>query len=209
MQNAGIMTLGLGWRYLAFDVPPTHLRAAIEGARAMRFIGLNLTVPHKLLALEMVDVVDERAKAWGAVNTIVFESRDAHGHWVPLAMLTPDQISEVRAHGFNTDADAIIRSLKEAFPWPNGSLRGASVLLLGAGGAAKATALRLAQEGVESLWLINRTEERAAQMAVEVSAGYPGVRIRMTVRSPAKSAELKASVLSRFPAVEVAEELSA
>ena len=85
MQNAGIAALKLNWRYLAFDVHPDHLRAAIEGAKAMRFIGLNLTVPHKLLALEMVDAADARARLWGAVNTIVFETRDSLGAWVPLA----------------------------------------------------------------------------------------------------------------------------
>ena len=77
MQNAGLAALGLNWRYLAFEVPPAQLRQAISGAQAMRFIGLNLTVPHKLLALEMVDDLDESAKAWGAVNTIRFEAKDA------------------------------------------------------------------------------------------------------------------------------------
>src|SRR5882757_9612313 len=76
MQNAGIEALGLNWRYLAFEVHPNHLAAAITGAKAMKYIGLNLTVPHKLLALGMVDVIDERAKMWGAVNTIVFETPD-------------------------------------------------------------------------------------------------------------------------------------
>ena len=85
MQNAGISALGLNWRYLAFDVSPDNLRDAINGAKAMKFIGLNLTVPHKLLALEIVDELDESAKTWGAVNTIRFEARDVHGHWQPLA----------------------------------------------------------------------------------------------------------------------------
>ena len=64
MQNAGIAELGLNWRYLAFEVHPDDLREAIEGARRMHFIGLNLTVPHKLLALEMVDLLDESAQTW-------------------------------------------------------------------------------------------------------------------------------------------------
>jgi hypothetical protein len=62
MQNAGIAALGLNWRYVAFDVHPDNLREAIAGAKAMRFIGLNLTVPHKLLALQMVDIIDDAAK---------------------------------------------------------------------------------------------------------------------------------------------------
>src|SRR4029077_21265097 len=75
MQNAGIAALGLDWRYLAFEVSPNDLRAVIDGAKAMKFVGLNLTVPHKLIAMDMVDALDESAKTWGAVNTIRFEVR--------------------------------------------------------------------------------------------------------------------------------------
>jgi shikimate dehydrogenase len=75
MQNAGLAALGLDWRYLAFEVHPEELRAALGGAKAMGLIGLNLTVPHKLLAVEMMDVLDESAREWGAVNTVRFEGR--------------------------------------------------------------------------------------------------------------------------------------
>src|SRR5882672_5254911 len=88
MQNAGIAALGLDWRYVAFDVAPDNLRDAIAGAKAMKFVGLNLTVPHKLLALDMLDALDDSARAWGAVNTIRFEAQDAHGAWQPLATFT-------------------------------------------------------------------------------------------------------------------------
>ena len=84
MQNAGLAALGLDWRYLAFDVAPNNLQAAIQGAKAMNFVGLNLTVPHKLLAVEMIDLLDESAMGWGAVNTIRFEGRDEQGAWRPL-----------------------------------------------------------------------------------------------------------------------------
>src|SRR5882672_11945507 len=113
MQNAGIAALGLDWRYVAFDVAPENVRAAIEGAKAMKFIGLNLTVPHKLLALDMVDALDESAKTWGAVNTIRFEARGSKGDWEPLHYFTESVPREVRSLGFNTDADAITRSLQE------------------------------------------------------------------------------------------------
>ena len=79
MQNAALRRLSLDWRYLAAEVRPEDLRAAIAGAKAMRFIGLNLTVPHKTAALEMVDVVHEKARLLGAVNTIVFETRRPQG----------------------------------------------------------------------------------------------------------------------------------
>jgi shikimate dehydrogenase len=173
MQNAGLAALGLNWRYLAFDVHPDHLRPAIEGARLMGFIGLNLTVPHKLLALEMVDVVDDQARAWGAVNTIVFEAPDHSGQWVPLGALEGPSDRKVRSRGFNTDADAIVQALKEAFDLE--TLRGLNVLLLGAGGAARTAALRLAQEGVGSLYLVNRTQARAAELAANLAKSCPSV----------------------------------
>ena len=106
MQNAGLVALGLNWRYLAFDVHPQNLSSALEGAKSMNFVGLNLTIPHKLLAVEWVDVLDDSAKTWGAVNTIRFEARNEKGDWRPLREFeeTP---KELRAVGFNTDADAI------------------------------------------------------------------------------------------------------
>src|SRR4030095_7434190 len=101
MQNAGIAALGLNWRYLAFAVHPDDLKSAIMGARAMKFVGLNLTVPHKLLALGMVDVLDETARNWGAVNTIRFEGRTANGEWVSLGQGDFEQLTQIRSHGFN------------------------------------------------------------------------------------------------------------
>src|SRR5689334_20210896 len=127
MQNAGIAVLGLNWRYLAFEVHPDDLRLAIEGARKMNFIGLNLTVPHKLLAVDMVDVLDESAKLWGAVNTIRFEGKDSAGNWQPLREFT-NPPREIRSHGFNTDADAITRALKDDLGI---NVAGAKVLQLG------------------------------------------------------------------------------
>jgi shikimate dehydrogenase len=174
MQNAGLRALGLNWRYLAFDVDPEHLRPAIEGAKRMGFIGLNLTVPHKLPALEMVDVLDDQARKLGAVNTIVFETRDRSGRWAPVSGLDSPPEREVRSRGLNTDADAMVQALKEEFAWE--SLRGASVLLLGAGGAARAAALRLGWEGLAALYLVNRTQARAAELAAEMAKSCPDTR---------------------------------
>jgi shikimate dehydrogenase len=174
MQNAGLAALGLDWRYLAFEVDPHNLRAAIQGAKAMNFVGLNLTVPHKLLALDMVDVLDESAKAWGAVNTIRFEGRDEHGVWRPLREFV-EVPPETRAHGFNTDADAITRALHEDLGFEPS---GAKVLLLGVGGAGRTAALKLASEHVAELWLFNRTRGKADVVAKEISERYPGVKVR-------------------------------
>jgi shikimate dehydrogenase len=165
MQNAGIEALKNNWRYLAFDVHPDRLSEVINGAKAMNFIGLNLTVPHKLLAVELVDVIDPRAKKWGAVNTVVFETRKG-GKWIPVGNVDGAEVGEVRTRGYNTDADAIVQSILEDFRWNN--LRGGSVLLLGAGGAARSCALRLAEEKVGTIHLINRTKERARQLGAEI-----------------------------------------
>ena len=176
MQNAGIADLGLDWKYLAFDVHPDDLRLAIAGAKAMKFIGLNLTVPHKLLALEMVDALDATAKQWGAVNTIRFEARTRSGEWVPLAQLPAGEIMQVRSQGFNTDADALVQAVQEDLELP---LKGARVLLLGAGGAGRVAALRLAAEGVSELFLVNRTVSKAEKIASEIKQlfGTVGVLI--------------------------------
>ena len=175
MQNAGIAALGLNWRYVAFDVPPEQLREAIAGAKAMRFIGLNLTVPHKLLAAPMVDVIDEAAKQWGAINTIRFEGRDGSG-WKPLGELPLDVETEIRSVGFNTDADAILRSLREDL---KAELPNAKVLLIGAGGAGRAAALRIAQENPAELWLANRTISKAVELAREISGRQPGLNVKV------------------------------
>lgn len=173
MQNAGIAALGLDWRYVAHDVDPALLSQAIAGAAAMKYIGLNLTVPHKLLALELVDELDETARVWGAVNTIRFEGRGPDGEWTPLAELPIDYTGPVRAHGFNTDADAIVRALNEDLGFDP---RGRRVLLLGAGGAGRVAALRLAAEGVAELFLVNRTAAKAEAVRAEIAGRYPETR---------------------------------
>ena len=188
MQNAGFSTLGLNWRYLAFDVRPEELREALTGAKRMGFLGVNLTVPHKLLAVDMVDVLDETGKLWGAVNTVRFEGRDKTGTWLPLHQFT-DSPEKVRSQGFNTDAEAIVRALREDLGL---ELRGARILILGAGGAGRVAALKMASENVGELFLVNRTHAKAASVAAEirrrhgmvrVSLGYPRGEVDLTINA--------------------------
>ncbi len=196
MHNAAFAALGLNWRYLAFEVHPDHLRAAIAGARAMQFAGLNLTAPHKLLAMEMLDELDESAKMWGAVNTIRFEGRNASGKWLPLrefdggtqsekynAGVPPAKSvhtvqgpvpQEIRAHGFNTDADGIVTALREDLKL---KLRGAKVLLLGTGGAGQVAALRLAAENVSELFLVDYVAAKAGAVAQEIRKRHPQMKV--------------------------------
>ncbi|MCS1411273.1 MAG: Shikimate dehydrogenase (NADP(+)) [Verrucomicrobia subdivision 3 bacterium] len=170
MQNAGIQQLGLDWRYLAFDVHPDKLAEAIRGAERMHFVGLNLTAPHKLLAFELVDVLDDSAREWGAVNTIRFEGRDAEGRWVSLARPEADDFEVTRSVGFNTDADAVVRAVEEDLRL---NLRGASALVVGVGGAGRVGALKLAESGVKRLFVVNRTVEKAEAVKSEIGERFP------------------------------------
>ncbi len=176
MHNAAFAALGLDWRYVACEVDPRNLQAAIAGARVMGFAGVNLTVPHKILALDMVDRLDDSARKWGAVNTIRF---DAQG-----------------ACGFNTDADGITASLREDLKL---SLRGSRVLLLGAGGAGRTAALKLAAEGVAELYLVNRTQGRAAEIAAEIARQFPAVKASSDYPAGAVDLVLNATSLGLKP----------
>ena len=176
MHNAAFAALGLNWRYLAFEVHPDHLRAAIAGARAMQFSGLNLTVPHKLLAMQIVDELDESSKTWGAVNTVRFEARDAGGHWQPLHHFSEPVSGEIRAQGFNTDSDGIARSLREDLA---PKLAGLKVLLLGTGGAGQVAALRLAAENVSELVLVDYVTSKAEAVAEEIRKRHPRMKVEV------------------------------
>jgi len=174
MHNAAFAKLGLNWRYVAYEVDPANLRAAIEGARAMHFAGINLTVPHKILAMKMVDELDVSAKIWGAVNTIRFEGRTRKSQWLPLGQFEKETPTEVRSVGFNTDADGLTNSLREDF---GVELSGKKVLLLGAGGAGRAAALKLAAENVGILFLVNRTFGKVLELQKEISVDFPSAYI--------------------------------
>jgi shikimate dehydrogenase len=174
MHNAAFARLGLNWRYLAFEVHPDNLRAAIAGAKAMQFSGLNLTVPHKLLAMQIVDELDESSKTWGAVNTVRFEARDAAGQWQPLHHFSESISGEIRTKGFNTDSDGIARSLREDLGL---KLAGLKVLLVGTGGAGQVAALRLAMEGVAELFVTDYVIAKAEVVAAEIRKRYPQVKV--------------------------------
>ncbi|HHF09186.1 MAG TPA: shikimate dehydrogenase [Candidatus Atribacteria bacterium] len=136
-QNAALQKLGLPYVYLAFDVAPDNLKEALCGLKVLGFRGANLTVPHKELAVDFMDTLCDYASLLGAVNTVVNEN----GKLV----------------GYNTDVAGFMQALHK-----NGAcLAGREVLLLGAGGAARAVACALDEEGVSKIWLVNRSQERA------------------------------------------------
>lgn len=176
MQNPAIAALGLNWRYIALSVHPDRLAQAILGAQEMGFIGLNLTVPHKQLAYELVDVLDPSAQEWGAVNTIKFEALDSQGEWVSVDDSRADQMTQRRAVGYNTDADAVIRACREDL---GVEFAQAKVVVSGVGGAGRVAALRIASEGVGRLYLINRTVEKAEAVREEIAERYPSVDVQI------------------------------
>ena len=145
MHNAAFDHLGLNWRYLAFDVPPDDLRGALRGICDLGFVGVNLTVPHKLLAVKMMDEVDQQALLLGSVNTVVVEN---------------DQLT-----GYSTDGYGFVRALREDFGM---ELRGRRVLMLGAGGAGRALALHCALEGAAAVFVVNRTQSKAVSVVADI-----------------------------------------
>ncbi|SHE60219.1 shikimate dehydrogenase [Desulforamulus putei] len=146
MHNAAYAKLGLNWVYVPYGVHPDRLAQAMEGIRSLELTGVNVTVPHKQNILPLLDEIDPAARIIGAVNTIVNEG----GKLV----------------GYNTDGPGFIRSLETEAGF---SPRGKSILLVGAGGAARAVAIALAFAGADSLYITNRTPERAEGLARDVS----------------------------------------
>jgi shikimate dehydrogenase len=196
MHNAALRDLRLNWRYLAFDVDPVHLESAIRGARLMGFVGLNLTVPHKILAVNMVDVVDPEARRWGAVNTIRFEGRLGQSEWLPMAHFTRQEPTETRSVGFNTDADAIVRAIREDLAL---EVAGKRIVILGAGGAGRAAALRLADGQPAEMYLINRTRAKAEEIAAEIREAQPSVMVGLDHPSETADLVLNATSLGLKP----------
>src|ERR1039457_7088844 len=123
-------------------------------------------------------------QAWGAVNTILFEGRDERGAWRPLRELA-EVPRETRSHGFNTDAEAITRALREDLGL---ELSGAKILLLGAGGAGRTAALKLASEHLAELFLVNRTRSKAEGVAQEIRQRHSGLKV--TIGYPAGPVDL-------------------
>lgn len=122
------------WQYFRFDVPPEQLPAALKTLHQKGFHGINLTVPHKVLAVNEVDEIAPAAQPVGAVNTL----RRTDSGW----------------SGFNTDGYGLATAMHETV---QRELSGAHVVLLGAGGAARGAAVECLQRGCASLWIANRT----------------------------------------------------
>lgn len=138
-QNEAFKNLGINAVYFPFRVKAEDLAGAVAAIRHLNMGGVNLTIPHKEAVIPFLDKVEGDAALSGSVNTIV--NRDGE--------LT----------GYSTDGEGFLLSLRREAGFDP---RGKTCVILGAGGAARAVAFRLAQEGLAALYLVNRRAERAA-----------------------------------------------
>lgn len=157
MHNAAFDHLKMNWRYLPFVVNPANLEAALHGVRDMNFVGVNLTVPHKIFAMALMDEVDPVARQLGAVNTVV---------------VSPER----KLIGHNTDGYGLVKALADDFGL---RLKGKRVTILGAGGAGRAATIQCALDGAAELFLVNRTRNKAEEIAREVRRAFPEVQVRI------------------------------
>ncbi len=143
MQNAALAAEASSdrqfadWRYFRFDIAPADLPHALAELHARQFRGVNLTVPHKVMAFDLMAEIDAQARPSGAVNTLL---------WTPAGW-----------HGYNTDGYGLAAAIRESL---GRELSGAPILLLGAGGAARSAAVECLASRCDSLWIANRTRER-------------------------------------------------
>ncbi len=131
---------GLAWRYLSLEIAPKDLGQAIIGARVMGFRGFNCTMPHKIAVIPYLDALGESAALMGAVNCVVRRG---------------DQLV-----GENTDGKGFLCSLRTII-----DPRDKKIVILGAGGAARAIAVELALAGARSFIIVNRSEQRGQDLA--------------------------------------------
>ena len=151
MQESGFAALGLNWRYLTIEVKPEDLGDAMRGVRAFGMQGINLTIPHKVAVIPYLDDISPEVRVIGAVNTV---RRDGD-----------------RLIGENTDGKGFLRGVRvDAGVDPAGK----HVVVLGAGGAARAIATELVLTGVADLLVVNRSPSRGEAMVADLKAGTSG-----------------------------------
>jgi len=153
MHNTAFASHGMDAVYVPFAVDPAQIETAVHAIRALHLQGVNVTIPHKQAVMPWLDELTPEARLIGAVNTI--------------------HLQDGRLRGYNTDGIGFLRSLEEA----GAEVTGQTVLLLGAGGAARAIAVQLCLSGVQRLYLANRTHSRARDLASFLQEHFAHVEI--------------------------------
>lgn len=133
------------WYYLRFDIAPEQFAEALRLFHKRGFLGLNLTIPHKVQVMDLIHEVSPDARSMGAVNTLI---RNDSGY-----------------AGFNTDGYGLQRGLEQDL---NVKLKGAACMLLGSGGAARAAAVQCLVSGCERLYVGNRSPERLQDLILAI-----------------------------------------
>lgn len=139
MVEAAFRHHGLHWRYVNMEVPPAGLADAVRGARAMGFRGFNLSMPHKVAVIPLLDGLGESAALIGAVNCVVRRGEQLIGE--------------------NTDGKGFLKSLQGIC-----DPRGKNIVMFGAGGAARAVAVEVGLVGAKHITVVNRSEPRGREL---------------------------------------------
>jgi shikimate dehydrogenase len=148
MIEAAFEHHGLAWRYVNMEVAAAELADAVRGSRAMGFRGFNCSMPHKVAVIDHLDALAPSASVIGAVNCVVRDGDSLIGH--------------------NTDGEGFLRALRERV-----DVRGARVLVLGAGGAARAIAVELALAGAAQIGIVNRDNVRGKALTELITVNTP------------------------------------
>ena len=157
LHNAAFTHTGLDAVYMAFEIREGFLGGALEAMRSMGMRGANLTIPFKEEAIEFVDEIPEDIdRCIGALNTIV----------------NKDGV----LHGYNTDGPGLLLALQEELRF---SVEGKSILILGSGGAARGAAFALARSHAQTIFIHNRTVDRAEGLAENLSTHFPSAEIEV------------------------------
>lgn len=152
MVEAAYRHHGLDWRYINCEVTPENLGDAVRGARAMGWAGFNCSIPHKVAVIAHLDGLGESARIIGAVNTVV--RRDG------------------RLIGENTDGKGFVRALQDVV-----DPKGKRVVLLGAGGAARAVGVEMALAGAAHITVVNRSRDRGEAVARVIDENTPAAAV--------------------------------
>ncbi len=148
MMEKAFAKAGLDWRYLTLEVPPDQLQDALLGLRAMKFRGGNFTIPHKVAVIPFLDGLSEAAALMGAVNCIYRQGDELLGD--------------------NTDGKGFVQSLREVTDPQN-----KRIVILGAGGAARAISVELGLAGAREITIVNRTADRGEALVALLNEKLP------------------------------------
>ena len=168
MHNAAFAALGLDMAYVPLPVAPDDVERAVSGLRSLGFRGANVTMPHKAAVAPFLDRVADDARLIAAVNTIVVDDGAFVGH--------------------NTDVGGFVAALQETVPE---SLAGASALVLGAGGAARAAVLGLLRVGVRRCTVVNRTMGRAEELVAQLQPAEKTARFELVALDALTAAQVR------------------